>query len=72
MLSLSNQVVLKKIGSFDSLGNNQNTKWIMVEDPEDEEKEGWFYLKESKSGQYLKATDRQTLTTDGIYLVLVL
>ena len=73
MLSLGNRVVLKKLGgSCDSLGNNQGTKWIIMEDPEDEGKEGWFYLKESKSGQYLKATDRQTLTTDGIYLVLVL
>ena len=69
MLSLSNQVVLKKLGSFDSLGNNQNTKWIMVEDPEDEEKEGWFYLQELKSGKYLKAPNEKTLTIDGMYVV---
>ena len=65
MLSLGNRVVLKNIGRrCDSLGNNQ-TKWIIMKDLEDE----WFYLKESKSGQYLKATNKQTLTTDGIYLV---
>ena len=67
MLSLGNRVVLKKIGgNCDSLGNNQETKWIIMEETEDE---GWFYLKESKSGQYLKATNEQTLTTDGIYFV---
>ena len=70
MLSLGNRVVLKNIGgSCDSLGNNQETKWIIMKDPGDDWEEGWFYLKESKSGQYLKATNKQTLTTDGIYLV---
>ena len=41
----------------------------MVEDPEDEEKEGWFYLQESKSGKYLKAPNEKTLTIDGMYVV---
>ena len=69
MLSLGNQVILKKFGRCDSLGNNQKTKWIIIEDPEDEEKEGWFYLQESKSGKYLKAPTKQTLTTDGMYFI---
>ena len=67
---VGNRVVLKKLGgSCDSLGNGQETKWIIMKDLQDEWKEDWFYLKESKSGQYLKAIDKQTLTTDGIYLI---
>ena len=71
MLSFGNRVILKSLaGNCHSLGNSQETKWIIMKDPEDEdEDEGWFYLKESKSGQYLKATNKQKLTTDGIHLI---
>ena len=65
MLSLDNQVILKKLGSSDKLGNNQDSEWIIFED---KEHEGWMFIKESNSGHYLRAHgEQQKLTTDGIW-----
>ena len=71
-VSLGNQVFLKKLGScpiYENLAelvNRQETKWIIRRD---EENNGWHYIQESKSGQYLGAPNKQKLITDGIYLV---
>ena len=63
---LGNQVVLKNLGKGDKLENDQDSKWIIFED---EENEGWMFIQESKNGQYLRASDSLYLTTDGMYLV---
>ena len=70
MLSLDNQVILKKLGSSDKLGNNQDSEWIIFED---KEHEGWMFIKESNSGQYLRAlAGQQQLKTDGMYYNVIL
>ena len=64
--SLSDQVVLKKLESRDKLGNDQVSKWKIIKD---EKNEGWMFIQESTSGQYLRAgTDKTKLETDGIWL----
>ena len=64
MPSLSDQVVLKKLESCDKLGNDQESKWKIIKD---EKNDGWMFIQESTSGQYLRAsTDK--LETDGIWL----
>ena len=73
--SLGNQVFLKKFGScpiyknLAELGNDQETKWIIRGD---EENKDWYYIQESKSGEFLGLPDDFTkkLTTDGMYYVL--
>ena len=66
MPSLSDQVVLKKLESRDKLGNDQVSKWKIIKD---EKNEGWMFIQESTSGQYLRAgTDKTKLETDGIWL----
>ena len=64
--SLGNPVVLKKLGSNEKFKKYQYSKWKMFKD---EENEGWMFIQESKNGQYLRASDSQKLTTDGMYLV---
>ena len=64
--SLSCQVVLKKLESRDKLGNDQESKWKFIKD---ENYEGWAFIRESTSGQYLRANaDKTKLETDGIWL----
>ena len=64
MPSLSDQVVLKKLESCDKLGNDQESKWKIIKD---EKNEGWMFIQESTSGQYLRAS-KTKLETDGIWL----
>ena len=65
MPSLGNQVVLKKLESDDKLGNDQDSKWKIIKD---EKNEGWMFIQESTSGQYLRArADKTKLETDGIW-----
>ena len=64
--SLSDQVVLKKLESLDKLGNDRESKWKIIKD---ERNEGWMFIQESTSGQYLRAShDKTKLETDGIWL----
>ena len=66
MSSLSDQVVLKKLESPDKLGNDQESKWKIIED---ERNEGWMFIQESTSGQYLTAhADKTKLETEGTCL----
>ena len=61
---LSNQVVLKNLESRDKLGNDQESKWKFIKD---ENNEGWMFIQESTSGQYLRANaDKSKLETNGI------
>ena len=63
---MSNQVVLKKLESSDKLRNDQESKWKIIKD---ENNEGWMFIQESTSGQYLRARAVITkLETDGIWL----
>ena len=62
----SDQVVLKKLESPDKLGNDQESKWKIIED---ERNEGWMFIQESTSGQYLRANaDKTKLEISGIWL----
>ena len=66
MPSLSDQVVLKKLESRDKLGNDQESQWKFIKD---EENEGWMFIQESTSGQYLRANaDKTKLEISGIWL----
>ena len=66
MPSLSDQVVLKKLESRDKLVNDQESKWKMIKD---EQNEDWMFIQESTSGQYLTANkDKTKLETEGIWL----
>ena len=61
--SLSDQVVLKKLESLDKLGNDQESKWKIIKD---ENNDSWIFIQESTSGQYLRAsTDKTKLETGG-------
>ena len=62
---LSDQVVLKKLESRDKLGNDQESKWKIIND---ERNEGWMFIQESTSGKYLTAyVDKTRLETEGIW-----
>ena len=62
----SDQVVLKKLESRDKLGNDQESQWKFIKD---EENEGWMFIQESTSGQYLRANaDKTKLEISGIWL----
>ena len=61
---MSNQAVLKKLESSDKLRNDQESKWKIIKD---ENNEGWMFIQESTSGQYLRAS-KTKLETDGIWL----
>ena len=64
--SLSDQVVLKKLESRDKLGNDQESKWKIIKD---ENNDSWMFIQESTSGQYLRANaDKTKLETNGIWL----
>jgi hypothetical protein len=66
MPSLSDQVVLKKLESREKLGDDQESKWKIIKD---EKNEGWMFIQESTSGQYLTAyADKTKLKTEGIWL----
>ena len=61
---LGNQVVLKKLESDDNLENDQASKWKVIKDKRNE---GWMFVQESTSGQYLRARpDKTKLETGGI------
>ena len=62
----SDQVVLKKLESCDKLENDQVSKWKIIKD---ENYEGWMFIQESTSGQYLRAsTDKTKLEIGGIWI----
>ena len=64
--SCSDQVVLKKLESREKLGDDQESKWKIIKD---EKNEGWMFIQESTSGQYLTAhADKTKLKTEGIWL----
>ena len=67
---LSDQVVLKKLESRDKLGNDKESKWKIIKD---ERNEGWMFIQESTSGQYLTAhADKTRLETEGIWFLITL
>ena len=63
MSSLSDQVVLKKLESLDKLGNDQESQWKFIKG---EENEGWMFIQESTSGQYLRA--KRKIEIGGIWI----
>ena len=66
MPSLSDQVVLKKLESWEQLGNDTESKWKIIKD---ERNEGWMFIQESTSGQYLRANaDKTKREISGIWL----